>query len=62
MRAPIIDTTRTVSIHSDTVEFDGIDRTIWLIVTSCPVNGPDVHPEYFATREDAETALNTMFA
>lgn len=62
MRHPIIDTTRAVFIASDTVEFDGIERTIWCIVTRCPVNGPDVHPEYFASREEAETFLNTMFA
>ena len=62
MRGPIIDTTRTVSISSDTVEFDGIERTIWLIVVRCPVDGPSVHPEYFATREEAQAALNEIFA
>lgn len=62
MRAPIIDTTRTVTIETDTVEFDGIDREIWLIVTRCPVNGIDTGPEYYATRAEAQDALNAMFA
>jgi hypothetical protein len=60
MRAPIIDTTRTVTIESDTVEIDGIDREIWAIVTRCPVNG--MYVDYFASREEAQAELDAMFA
>jgi hypothetical protein len=60
MRAPIIDTTRSVTIESDTVEIDGIDREIWAIVTRCPVNG--MYVDYFASREEAQAELDAMFA
>lgn len=62
MRAAIIDTTRTITIESDIVEIDGIDREIWSIVTRCPVNGIDTGGEYFVSRAEAEDALNAMFA
>jgi len=62
MRHPIIDTTRSVSVESDVFEFDGVERTIWSIVTRCPVNGIDTGGEYFTSREEAVAALNSMFA
>ena len=62
MREAIIDTTRTVSVESETVEIDGIDREIWCVVTRCPVNGIDTGGEYFATREEAIAARDEMFA
>ena len=62
MRAPIIDTTRTVTVESETVEINGTDREIWAIVTRCPVNGISVDGEYYASRAEAQAALNAMFA
>lgn len=53
MRLPIIDTTRTVSFLAETVEFDGIDREIWITVIRCPVDGIYTLPGYHATREEA---------
>jgi hypothetical protein len=60
MRAPIIDTARTISIVSDTLDTE--DREFWSIVTRCPVNGTWVSPEYYATRAEAQAALDAMFA
>lgn len=62
MRLPVIDTTRTVTIESDIVEIDGVDREIWSVVTRCPVNGIDTGGEYYASRAEAEAALETIFA
>ncbi len=58
MRLPIIsDTTRTVRAESQVVEFDGIEHTIWNVVTRCPVNGISVLAEYFITREEADAHI-----
>lgn len=64
MRAQIIDdTTRSVTVESDVVEFDGIERTIWSIVVRCPVDGVYLATnDYFATREEATEHLNSIFA
>lgn len=62
MREAIIDTTRTITIESETVEIEGIDREIWAIVVRCPVNGTYVDGDYFISREEALTALNEIFA
>lgn len=63
MRAPIIDTTRTLTVEKDVVEFDGIDREVWLIVERCPVNGVNVWgSDYYASREEANRAINEIFA
>lgn len=59
MRFPIIDTTRTISIESDIVEIDGVDREIWAIVERCPVYGVEV--DYYATKEEALAALNAAY-
>lgn len=61
MRAPIIDTTRTVTVESDIVEINGVDREIWAIVTRCPVNGIDAGGEYYCSREDAVAAMHEIF-
>lgn len=62
MRLPVIDTTRTITVESDIVEFDGIDREIWFVVTRCPVNGIDTGPEYYTSRAEAQAALEAIFA
>lgn len=54
MRLPIIDTTRTVRFLPETVEFDGIDRQIWLTVIRCPVDGTYTLPDYHSSRAEAE--------
>lgn len=61
MRAAIIDTTRTITIESDIVEIDGIDREIWAVVERCPVYGVDVWPDYYASKEEALAALNAVY-
>jgi hypothetical protein len=62
MRHPIIDTTRTVTVESEIVEIDGIDREIWAVVVRCPVNGLYVEGDYFASREEAVADLDARFA
>ena len=62
MREAIIsDTTRSVSIEKDIVDFDGIDREIWSIVIDCPVNGISVCGEYYCSREEATAAMREIF-
>lgn len=61
MRGSIIDTTRTVTVESDIIEIDGIDREIWSVVVRCPVNGIDTGGEYFASREEAIAALEDCY-
>ena len=61
MREAIIDTTRTVTVESDIVEINGVDREIWAIVTRCPVNGIDVGGEYYCSREEAVAAMHEIF-
>ena len=60
MRDAIIDTTRTITVESDIVEIDGIDREIWCVVERCPVYGVDVWPEYYASKAEALAALNVV--
>ena len=60
--AIIIDTTRTVSVKSETVEINGIDREIWVVVMRCPVDGISVSGEYYASREEAAAARDAIIA
>ena len=60
MRDAIIDTTRTITVESDIVEINGVDREIWCVVERCPVYGVDVWPEYYASKEEAMAALHAV--
>jgi hypothetical protein len=62
MREAIIDTTRSVSVESDIVEINGIDREIWAIVVRCPIDGISVSGQYYASREEAWADLVAMYA
>ena len=61
MRAPIIDTTRTVTVESDVLGLPGREITVWAVVTRCPVNGIWAG-EYYETRVEAQAELDAMFA
>ena len=61
MRAPIIDTTRSVSVESDILVLPGREITVWSVVTRCPVNGIGAG-ELYETREEAQAELDAMFA
>lgn len=61
MRDAIIDTTRTITIESDIVEINGVDREIWSVVERCPVRGVDVWPEYYASKGEAQAALSAAY-
>lgn len=61
MRAPIIDTTRTVTVESEVLVLPGRQVTVWSVVTRCPINGIWLG-DYHATREEAQAELDAMFA
>jgi hypothetical protein len=61
MRAPIIDTTRSISIESDILVLPGREITVWAVVTRCPVDGIWAG-EYHETRAEAQAELDAMFA
>lgn len=61
MRAPIIDTTRTVTVESDVLVLPGRQITVWSVVTRCPVNGIWAG-EYYETRAEAQAELDAMFS
>lgn len=61
MRAPIIDTTRTVTIESEVLVLPGREITVWAVVTRCPINGIWAG-EMYETRAEAQAELDEMFA
>lgn len=60
MRAPIIDTTATVSIIPAS-EITGDDDPGFYIGVNCPVKGKDLLPGYYEDRAAAERDIQEIF-
>lgn len=59
-RLPIInDTTRSITVESEIVEFDSGEQTIWNIVIRCPVDGIYTSGTYYESWDEAMAVVRS---